>query len=361
MNYITVIKYAALFFPFFALLFTLPFILIEYHKFGSISLLKSFIIYIFIFYIICAYFLVILPLPKFEEVSLLTTPRTQLIPFKFIIDFIKETSLEITNPNTYLQAIKESCFYIPIFNIFLTIPFGMFLRYYLKCNLKQTIIYTFLLTLFFELTQLSGLYFIYPRSYRLFDADDLILNTLGGLLGFIISKPIIKILPSLDEINYEAKEKGKIISGFRRSVTLILDLVLLGLIEIIINIIFGYNRLSSIILIIIYFIIIPIILNGSTLAQKFLNIKVVDYNGNKNIIRLILRKLIFITIYLIIPYIILLLITLSRNAVSQIGGLLTALLIISLYFVSILKYTFTKKDMIYEKISKTKLISTITQ
>ena len=353
MNYITVIKYAALFFPFFAFLFTLPFILTQYHKYGSISLLKSFIIYMFIFYIICAYFLVILPLPTIEEVRILSTPKTQLIPFKFIMDFIKETSLEITSPSTYLLAIKESCFYIPVFNIFLTIPYGIFLRYYLKCNLKQTTIYTFILSLFFELTQLTGLYFIYPRSYRLFDVDDLILNTLGGIIGYLIAKPIIKIIPSLDEINYEAREKGKIISGFRRSLSFILDTILLTTILIITNIILSYNIYINLIIILAYTVLLPIILDSSTPLQKFLNIRVVDYEENKNIPKLILRKITFVTIYIIIPYITI------KQTTNDVSKLLLILAAISFYFITILKYIFTKKDMLYEKISKTRLISTI--
>ena len=89
MKYLEIIKYAIIFFPLVAFLFTFPFILVEYHKFGSISVYKSFILYLFILYLICAYFLVILPLPTIREVALLKTPRTQLVPFMFIVDFIK--------------------------------------------------------------------------------------------------------------------------------------------------------------------------------------------------------------------------------------------------------------------------------
>ena len=40
------------------------------------------------------------------------------------------------------------------------------------------------IAIIFELTQLSGLYFIYPRSYRLADVNDLINNTVGGMVGY---------------------------------------------------------------------------------------------------------------------------------------------------------------------------------
>lgn len=184
MQYLVTFKTSFIVFPFIAFLITLPYILIEYHKYGSINKLRTFIIYSFILYMMTIYFLVILPLPNRSEVANLITPRVQLKLFNFIKDIKKYNPLIITNPSTYLKAIKHSSFYVNIFNIFMFIPFGMYLRYYFKKSKTQVIIYSFILSLFFELTQLTGLYFIYPRSYRLFDVDDLLLNTLGGIIGY---------------------------------------------------------------------------------------------------------------------------------------------------------------------------------
>ncbi|MGE9575057.1 VanZ family protein, partial [Escherichia coli] len=68
---------------------------------------------------------------------------------------------------------KQSVFLEPAFNVLLLIPFGIYLRYYFRLSFMKTMIASFCLSLFFELTQLSGLYFIYPRPYRLFDVNDL--------------------------------------------------------------------------------------------------------------------------------------------------------------------------------------------
>ena len=48
-------------FPAIAGLFTLPFMVHQYRKYGSIPFLRILAIYLFIFYLLCAYFLVILP------------------------------------------------------------------------------------------------------------------------------------------------------------------------------------------------------------------------------------------------------------------------------------------------------------
>lgn len=360
MTYLIPIKYATLIFPLIAFIFTMPFILRQYHKYGSISIFKSTITYLFIFYLICAYFLVILPLPKISEVAQLTTPRTQLIPFSFIKDFINETTLDITNPSTYISALKQSCFYVVAFNIILTIPFGIMLRYYFKCNLKKTCLYTFILSLFFELTQLSGLYFIYPRGYRLFDVDDLILNTLGGLLGYIIISPFLKIVPPIEDVNNKAKIKGQTISGLRRTVAVALDIFILLLIQTLTIIIFRNNFYLNILIALIYYFIIPIFLNTSTIGEKYLNIQILDYNDNKNIPRLILRKLLFILIYIITPYLISLLITsLPNTYLREFIGLIIILIMLLAYFITGIKFLFSSKDLLYEKLSKTKRVSTI--
>lgn len=358
-NYIDIIKTAIMFFPFIAFLISFPFILIQYHKYGSISLLKVIIIYSFTLYLLSAYFLVILPLPKISVVAAMTSPRTQLIPFSFVIDFIKHSSFNIMNVNTYIKAFKESYFYVPIYNILLTLPFGVYLRYYFKCNIKKVTIYTFLLSLFFELTQLTGLYFIYPRGYRLFDVDDLILNTLGGVLGFLLIKPLLNILPKRDKIDLSALERGKKISGFRRATTVLLDLFIVMFISLIC---YFLNMKDLIIVIgIIYYFIIPIFLNNSTLGQKFLNSKIVDYNNTTNIIRMLFRKLTFILIYFGIPFIIFKTLEYLKLDSTYKEILIVCIIgiIFLIYIISFIKYVFTSKDMFYERISKTKLVSTI--
>ena len=238
-SYIEIIKIALLTFPFLAFFISFPFILINYHKYGSISSMKVIIIYTFILYLLCAYFLIILPLPKYEVVAMLKSPRTQLIPFNFVKDFIRESPFRLANVHTYVKAIKHSTFYVPLYNIFLTVPFGMYLRYYFKKSKLDIIIYSFFLSLFFELTQLTGLYFIYPRGYRLFDVDDLILNTVGGLLGYFLVKPLMKILPTREEIDNNALKKGEKMSNLRKVTSFCLDLFIFGILELILYILFN--------------------------------------------------------------------------------------------------------------------------
>ena len=133
-GYLEAMKTALLFFPLIAFLFTTPYMISQYHKYGAIHAFRTLIIYSFILYILTAYFLVILPLPSIEEVSHMTTPQVQLVPFSFLTDFITHTSFQITEPSTYWKAFTEPYFYQVLYNLLLTVPFGIYLRYYFQCR-----------------------------------------------------------------------------------------------------------------------------------------------------------------------------------------------------------------------------------
>lgn len=264
---------AFLIFPLIAILFTLPYIVYQYRKFGSILFVKTAIVYSFILYLLTTYFLVILPLPPIEEVASLTTAKVQLIPFRFVFDFFKDSGFVWNQFSTYFKAITSPSFYNVLFNVFLTLPFAVYLRYYFGFNSFKTIVCTFLLSLFFELTQLSGLYGIYPRPYRLFDVDDLFTNTLGGCIGYLITPLFSFFLPSREEIDKAAFKKGERVSYFRRLCAFCFDLAFALFFTILIptNWMIG----KYIIVIVCYFILIPYLTRGQTIGKWIVKIKIV--------------------------------------------------------------------------------------
>ena len=89
-TYLWIIQQAILFFPLLAFLITIPYMLYNYHKYGSIIAIRTLFVYSFVLYLLCAFFLVILPLPEKSKVAMMTSSRAQLIPFTFIKDIIKE-------------------------------------------------------------------------------------------------------------------------------------------------------------------------------------------------------------------------------------------------------------------------------
>ena len=226
--YVEPIMTAAWFFPFVAALITLPYMVFQYWRYGSIPLLRTAILYSFILYLMCAYFLTMLPLPTREEVASLTTPYLQLEPFKDVVTWVQKSGVILSEPATWKKLIFNRDLYVMLANIVMTIPLGIYLRYYFRCSWKKTLLISLLLSLVFELTQLSALFGFYPRPYRLCETDDLITNTLGGMIGYRLAKPLTKILPSKDRMDAVAYRRGTHVSVSRRITAAVVDWLLLG-------------------------------------------------------------------------------------------------------------------------------------
>lgn len=367
---------AILLFPFVAFIVTIPYMLIQYRKYGSIPILRSIIIYSFVLYLMCAYFLVILPLPTFAEVLNYTTPNTQLVPFQFVTDMISESNFVISDFSTYREIFFNPAIYQVLYNIILVVPFGFYLRYYFKCSFSKTVLYSFLLSLFFELTQLSGLYGIYPRSYRLFDVDDLFINTVGGMIGYLITPLCYFFVPSKEKLDEKSLEKGKKVSYIRRLFAFFIDLIMfLFLINFfhffiandsILNFKYFGLSFSYVISFLIYFVFLPTFLHGSTFGNRFLRLRVETIDGTNimwenYLIRYGLLYIFFLpSIYYFFEIIH---ITIECNVFLNLLILIIALFLIITYvyfwlhvFISIFR---RKRILCYEKLSNTKLVSTI--
>ena len=358
---------AFIFFPLVAFIFTLPFLIYQYRKYGSIPFLRSAIFYSFILYLLCTYFLVILPLPSIEEVKKLTTTTMQLIPFGFVHDLLN-ISFNWRDITSYLNIIQNPTFYITAFNILLTIPFGLYLRYYFECKWYKIILYGFLLSLFFELTQLTGLYGIYPRPYRLFDVDDLILNTIGALIGGILSPLVSKVLPTRKELDKKSFIKGKKVTFFRRFLSYCIDSFFWIIITVIISITsYAHNisKYSLLISLLICFLIIPAITNGQTLGKIILKLQVISkketkWTKIKVLLRYILSYILFYYQFVITE----LLETIPKSnqilSITLSGSIILLKIYLCLNIFSIVYCIFTGNKMfLYEKMTNTENISTI--
>lgn len=276
------IKQATVFFPLVAILITFPFLLWHYHRFGAISRWSILMIYTFVFYLMCAYFLVVFPLPAISAVAKLNTPEYNLHPLMFIREFIAHNPLRLTQPGTWVAGVTAPTMIQPMFNLLLTLPFGAFMRVYFKRSWWQTIFLSFSLSLFFELTQLSGLYGIYPRPYRLFDVDDLLLNTMGGWLGFYVGRWLVPLLPTTAHTMAKLQRRAHTVSTFRHATAAVMDWVVMVVVGFFIQVIlsrFGFSLgdfgpalwLVSVILVV----LVPEMVFKQTLGQRLVHVKIV--------------------------------------------------------------------------------------
>lgn len=357
------IQFAIITFPFIAFILTIPFLIYQYRKYGAIPILKSIIFYSFILYLITAYYMVMLPLPSIEYVKKLNTPYTQFVPFQFIKDITATVSFDVTNFKDIINIFSHSTIYVVVFNFILTLPFGVYLKYYFNKKWYQTIIYSFLFSLFFELTQLSGLYGIYPRPYRLFDVDDLIINTLGGFFGHLITPLLTIFLPTQKELESISYKKGEKVTLLRRGLAFLIDVFFITLINVIVSILLYSSKLffySGLISILIYYIFVPLIGNGKTIGKKILRLDITSIKGNKKWYTIFIRYMILV-LFILYPYIIVDILSLNRvpKLIINIYDIGTKIFII----INVIYYMFIAKKkekvFLYEKITNTKNVSII--
>lgn len=271
-TYLFPIKIVIITFPLFAFVFTLPFAIVQYKKYGYINKFRIFVLFSFLLYLIVAFYLVILPLPASRDIKSTMKADAQyynLVPFTFVSDLIREANFDIRIPATYQNLLSERSFLQAAFNLLMLMPFGVFLRYYFKYSFKKTILLTFLLSLFFEVTQLTGLYGLYNAPYRLFDVDDLFLNTLGGALGYLVAPLITFFLPRPTTLDDDVNLAVMHVSLFRRMLALGIDWFILSLFASLYD-----NILIEAAVYFTYFILIVTMTNGRTFGKWLTSTKV---------------------------------------------------------------------------------------
>ena len=354
MGYIVSIKTAIFVFPVLAFLITVPYMIFNYRKYGSVNKLRTLILYSFVLYLLTIYLLVILPLPNPESIHTTYTDMLNLIPFSFTMDFIKDSPFALSSPATWVMALKHPSFYVPAFNILMLIPFGIYLRYYFKCSFKKTMLLTALLSLFFELTQLSGLYFIYPGPYRLSDIDDIIQNTTGGCLGYAVGWFVVKLLPSREKIDEKALEAGLRVSEIRICLSLIIDTMIVYIPYRI-----SKTTLPLFLFIALYFSLIPLF-NGKTFGSALLKFGIEFENAKW--IRTILRGILLTGYFRLIPLGLLYIMNeFNKYADSLLSICLfvTAALILLLYVIITVAVVLLNRRLLFDRLSGTGYKSTV--
>ena len=257
------IKSALILFPLIAALFTLPYVVVQYRRFGALLGFRIFVVYSFILYLLCALFLAILPLPDVEKVRRMTGPVAQLVPFQTMKGLLNVKGFDAGNPATYALLVRSPALFQIVANLVMFMPLGVYLRYYFRCSLRRTSVLGFCFSLFIEITQLTGDFFLYPRAYRLFDVDDLIINTLGALCGYLLAGLLMRVLPSVESMDRKAYRRGRHPSLTRRLLAFLIDWGLIRLLLLLPNLDSGREpvRIACILL---WFVLIPWLCKGYT-------------------------------------------------------------------------------------------------
>lgn len=158
---------------------------------------RAVLLFLFVFYLLCASLLTILPIP--DDFSIYCTQHSgrSLVDLNFLqrwADFQRHLE-KAGNDNSYWQLILSERFREPFLNILLAVPLGWFLMFLYWKNRITAFFFGVAMILLWELTQLSGLWFIAPCPWRTFSLTDIAMNSLGLVLGSklgLLTKAVVR-------------------------------------------------------------------------------------------------------------------------------------------------------------------------
>lgn len=137
--------------------------------------------------------------------------RPQLVPFASLADV-----------HVLTNGLRDPGLFQLVANIALFVPFGMLVRHLVRPRRPIWVVVAALGTsLLIELTQLTGVWGIYPCAYRIFDVDDLITNTAGAAIGVWLA-PLLRFVPGQRDV---PADRPRVVTRGRRLVGMAADFV----------------------------------------------------------------------------------------------------------------------------------------
>ncbi|CAM3323457.1 VanZ family protein [Vagococcus fessus] len=273
-----------------------PRIIRQYRHSGSIKFSKKATIMTLVIYLIVTYIVVSLPIHNDyqEKLAIEGVGRAQLRPFE-ILKALRGSSEE---------AWVVSAFYQMIFDTLMMVPLGIY-YYVLTQKEKKSWLKIagigFLVSLFFELSQLTGIFGLQAKPIRLFNVDDLWLNTLGAIIGYGLAPGLLFFMPDWKIRLADAREYTNADYTIQM-VELYLTILIANILAIFTNSFIGTGgpwfklTLSTIF----YFIIsvaMPRFFEGKTLGGLILNVKLIPDKTKRFCPYMVRMVLIFVPLW----------------------------------------------------------------
>lgn len=164
-----------------------PAVAVSYRRHGRLALSTLALWAAALLYFVAVWVYTLLPMP---EPSAIVCTQPQLDPFAFVEDLRGAVASG--------GFLTDAGFLQLALNVLLFVPLGIFIRLIWRRGIVVSLIAGLLLSLVIETTQITGVWGLYPCAYRLFDVDDLLTNTLGAVVGSLLSlliAPRLRVRP----------------------------------------------------------------------------------------------------------------------------------------------------------------------
>lgn len=210
-NYSANFHMALILWPILSALLTLPILAYLYHRDGRLRFSSMVGTYLSVLYVLGLGCFTLYPLPDGTPGPGITYGiEPNFNPLNFVNDIAKDG----------LKAVFQL-----VFNVLFFVPLGFIAGRLGRMKLIPTVLVGVATSALIEIAQLTGLFGLYPFAYRCCDVDDLICNTLGAVIGWLLARLFSRFVPEPRESLEITKRPGLV----RRVVALWIDLTLVWL------------------------------------------------------------------------------------------------------------------------------------
>lgn len=197
--------------PFASFVLTVPLLALLYNRYNRIRPAQALVAYGTVLYFLGLLCFTMYPMPSDPAAYCAAHHlRPQLDLLGFVGD-IRSDGL-----SAVLQLVLNVAFFLPL---------GWLMGRVWRWRFRVALPFAFCVSLTIETLQLTGLLGLYPCSYRLFDVDDLLTNTSGAVLGFVVALVANRLFPVRESDLTTVSRPGFV----RRCIAYVIDTTLASL------------------------------------------------------------------------------------------------------------------------------------
>jgi len=186
-------EYAFAFFGIIAILVIAPWVQLQYRRFGGFRGWPAVVSAMMGLYAVALVAFTLFPLPTFTAAFCRRNDAVshwQWTPFNSLDDVTAYAA-----DHSVVQTLMSDVFLQVFFNVLFFVPLGFFVAYRFRRGLLGAALISLAVSMLIEVTQGTAIWGLAPCAYRLADVDDLLTNTVGGLVGWAVGLLAIRLLP----------------------------------------------------------------------------------------------------------------------------------------------------------------------
>jgi glycopeptide antibiotics resistance protein len=266
----------------------LPLVALHYSRFGRVEPRRALVLYGLLAYGLVALALIFLPFPDRANLcqgdQMLST-----VPFQWVTDM--RNNMAYNGRSGIVAMATSSAFVQQAFNAALFLPLGVVLRKAYGKGVLATVFIGLGVSLLIEVVQYTGNFWIYPCPYRISDVDDLISNTSGSLLGWMIA-PVAIVVPALPDADTAVARPGTV-SVPRKAMALIAEAAIFLIVA---RFLFPANGWAQVGLVVAMRVVLPAVSGGWTLGGWLMRYRMRRSDGERaDPLRIAVREVLGVT------------------------------------------------------------------